>query len=100
MKQFEILDEGTPVAIVFADGPDSPSVSMSPHADADLMDYRILSYYDEPGNNPQGDTRLSPAQYARLLGGNGAGTYRELDDDGVPVTASQQSDSEGASDVD
>ena len=96
MKRYEILDEGEPTAIVYADDPGSPSVSMSPHPDAELMNYRILSYYDEPGHNPMGDTRLSPSQYARLLGGNGAGTFREVDEDGVPVMGSANSDSKGS----
>lgn len=59
---------------------------MVPAEGADLDIYSLLSYYDEPGNSPTGSTRLSAAQYARMLGGNGIGTYREVDENDVPVS--------------
>ena len=71
---------------MFAASGTSPSISMVPHPSATLEAYLALSYYDEPGHSPlQDGTRLSPGQYARLLGGNGLGTYQEIDEDGSLV---------------
>ncbi|MBC7595838.1 MAG: hypothetical protein H7288_18195 [Kineosporiaceae bacterium] len=86
MKRYQILWDGEPIGIVFAASGMSPSVSMVPHPSATLEAYLALSYYDEPGHSPlQDGTRLSPGQYARLLGGNGLGTYQQIDEDGIVV---------------
>lgn len=76
MPTFQILDAGTLIATAIAPSIDAPATSMDGGEE-------FFSAYS--GLVKEGEVYLSPGQYARLLGGNGSGSVREVDADGHVV---------------
>jgi hypothetical protein len=73
MPTFQILDDGYVFATVVAASMHAPASSVKGGED-------FFAPYS--GLVQKGERYLSPVQYARLLGGNGFGSVREIDADG------------------